>query len=129
MLQVMATMARKCSRARYYSPEELREEYVRAVFESCDFGNTEEVTTLYYIAKGLVKGRRAADELFLEWGDVDRVEATASTSAGQVTQRPHVHMHMCHQAGTNVTTSARCIATPGKRTTRRGATSRRACRV
>lgn len=46
MLQVMATMARKCSRARYYSPEELREEYVRAVFESCDFGGTEEVTTL-----------------------------------------------------------------------------------
>lgn len=122
-------MARKCSRARYYSPEELREEYVRAVFESCDFGNTEEVTTLYYIAKGLVKGRRAADELFLEWGDVDRVDATASTSAGQVTQRPHMHMHMCHQAGTNVTTSARCIATPGKRTTRRGAPSRRACRV
>ena len=99
MLQVMATMARKCSRARYYSPEELREEYVRAVFESCDFGNTEEVTTLYYIAKGLVKGRRAADELFLEWGDVDRVDATASTSAGQVRQRPHMHMHMCHQAG------------------------------
>ena len=129
MLQVMATMAHKCSRARYYSPEELREEYVRAVFESCDFGNTEEVTTLYYMAKGLVKGRRAADELFLEWGDVDRVDATASTSAGHVTQRPHMHMHMCHQAGTNVTTSARCIATPGKRTTRRGATSRRACRV
>ena len=46
MLQVMATMARKCSRTRYYSPEELREEYVRAVFESCDFGDTEEVTTL-----------------------------------------------------------------------------------
>ena len=87
-------MARKCSRARYYSPEELREEYVRAVFESCDFGNTEEVTTLYYIAKGLVKGRRAADELFLEWGDVDRVDATASTSAGQVRQRPqHAHAH------------------------------------
>ena len=88
MLQVMATMARKCSRARYYTPEELREEYVRAVFESCDFGNTEEVTTLYYIAKGLVKGRRAADER----GDVDRVDATASTSAGQVRQRPHVHV-------------------------------------
>ena len=70
--------------------EELREEYVRAVFESCDFGNTEEVTTLYYIAKGMVKGRRAADELFLEWGDVDRVEATASTAAGQVRQRPCV---------------------------------------
>ena len=92
MLQVMATMARKCSRTRYYSPEELREEYVRAVFESCDFDDTEEVTTLYYIAKGLVKGRRAADELFLEWGDVDRVDATASTSAGQVRQRPHVSL-------------------------------------
>ena len=78
------------ARARYYSPEELREEYVRAVFESCNFDDTEEVTTLYYIAKGLVKGRRAADELFLEWGDVDRVDATASTSAGQVRQRPHV---------------------------------------
>ena len=127
MLQVMATMARKCSRARYYSPEELREEYVRAVFESCDFGNTEEVTTLYYIAKGMVKGRRAADELFLEWGDVDRVEATASTAAGQVRHSAHVS-----PAGTHVRTllsSARCIATPGKRTTRRGATGRRACRV
>ena len=67
MLQVMATMARKCSRARYYSPEELREEYVRAVFESCDFGDTEEVTTLYYIAKGMVKGRRAAAKKRLAW--------------------------------------------------------------
>ena len=38
----------------------------------------------------MVKGRRAADELFLEWGDVDRVDATESTSAGQVRQRPHV---------------------------------------
>jgi len=75
--------------ARYYSPEELREEYVRAVFESCDFGGTEEVTTLYYIAKGMVKGRRAADELFLEWGDVDRVDATASTSAPT-----HAHAHV-----------------------------------
>ena len=52
MLQVMATMARKCSRALYYSPEELLEEYVRAVFESCDFGNTEEVTTLYSLSVG-----------------------------------------------------------------------------
>ena len=100
---------------------------MRAVFESCDFGNTEEVTTLYYIAKGMVKGRRAADELFLEWGDVDRVEATASTAAGQVRHSAHVS-----PAGTHVTTllsSARCIATPGKRTTWRGATGRRACRV
>ena len=116
-------MARKCT------PEELREEYVRAVFESCNFDDTEEVTTLYYIAKGMVKGRRAADELFLEWGDVDRVEATASTAAGQVRHSAHVHVS---PAGTHVTTllsSARCIATPGKRTTRRGATGRRACRV
>ena len=45
---------------------------------------------MYYIAKGMVKGRRAADELFLEWGEVDRVDATESTSAGQVSQRPHV---------------------------------------
>ena len=89
MLQVMATMARKCT------PEELREEYVRAVFESCNFDDTEEVTTLYYIAKGMVKGRRAADELFLEWGDVDRVDATESMtmSAGKVRQRPHWRLH------------------------------------
>ena len=45
---------------------------------------------MYYIAKGMVKGGRAADELFLEWGDVDRVEATASTAAGLVRQRPCV---------------------------------------
>ena len=86
MLQVMATMARKCSRARYYSPEELREEYVRAVFESCDFGNTEEVTTLYYIAKGLVKGRRAADcfssgVMWTEWMRRHRRRLVRSRSA------------------------------------------------
>ena len=92
MLQVMATMARKCSRARYYTPEELREEYVRAVFESCDFGNTEEVTTLYYIAKGLVKGRRAADELFLEWGDVDRVEARRRRSRRRLARSGSAHV-------------------------------------
>ena len=59
MLQVMATMARKCSRARYYTPEELREEYVRAVFESCDFGDTEEVTTLVLHCQGHGEGTRA----------------------------------------------------------------------
>ena len=92
MWQEMNTMACKCTRARYYSPEELREEYVRAVFESCDFGGTEEVTTLYYIAKGMVKGRRAADELFLEWGDVDRVEARRRRSRRRLARSGSAHV-------------------------------------
>ena len=85
--QVMKTMARKCTRARYYSPEYMREEYVRTAFEYVDWDETEEVTTLY-IAKDLVHWRRAADELWLEWGDVERVEATSSTTGGQVGEWP-----------------------------------------
>ena len=56
--QVMKTLARKCSRARFYSPEVLQKEYVRAAFECVDWDDTEEVTTLFYMAKDLVQGRR-----------------------------------------------------------------------
>ena len=74
-------MARKCRRARYYSPEVLREEFVRSAFETVNWDDTDEVTTLFYLTKDLVQGRRAADELWLEWRDVERVEATATTKA------------------------------------------------
>ena len=83
-------MARKCSRTRYYSPEYLREEYVRSVFKYVDWDNTEEVTTLYYLAKDMVQGRRAADELWLEWRDVERLAPSASTLGGQVGEQPSI---------------------------------------
>lgn len=54
----MKTLARKCSRARFYSPEVLQKEYVRAAFECVDWDDTEEVMTLFYMAKDLVQGRR-----------------------------------------------------------------------
>ena len=82
--QVMKTMARKCTRARYYSPEMMREEYVRSAYECVDWGETEEVSTLFYIAKDMVQGRRAADELMLDWDDVKKVDATESTTGGMV---------------------------------------------
>ena len=80
----MKTMARKCSRARYYSPEMLQKKYVYAMFECVDWDNTEEVTTLFYIAKDMVQGRRAADELMLDWDDIEKVDATGSTTGGMV---------------------------------------------
>ena len=83
----MKTMAKKCTRSRAYSPEVLREEYVRAAFECVDWDDTEEVTTLYYMAKDLVQGRRAADELMLQWSDVKYVEASATTTGGAVCQK------------------------------------------
>ena len=82
--KVMKTMARKCTRARYYSPELMREEYVRAVCECVDWDDAEEVTTLFYITKDLVQGRRAADEQMLEWDDVQKADATAATVGGMV---------------------------------------------
>jgi len=73
LLKVMKTLARKCSRARLYSPEVLAAEYVRAAFECVDWDDTEEVTTLFYMAKDLVMGRRAADELMLDWDKNDSI--------------------------------------------------------
>ena len=57
---------------------------MRAAFACCDWDDTEEVTTLFYMTKDLVQGRRAADELMLDWDDVQWVEATAETSGGAV---------------------------------------------
>ena len=53
-------MARKCTRARYYSPEMMREEYVRSAFECLNWDETEEVSTLFYIAKDMVQGAGGA---------------------------------------------------------------------
>ena len=82
--QVMKTLAIRCSRARYYSPEVMQVKFVRAAFDTVDWDNTEEVTTLFYLTKNLVQGRRAADELLLDWDDVEWVEATESTQGGGV---------------------------------------------
>ena len=42
------------------------------------------MTTLFYLTKNLVQGRRAADELMLDWDDVEVVEASESTQGGMV---------------------------------------------
>ena len=89
--QVMKTMARKCTRSRLHSPEVLREEYVHAAFVCVDWDETEEVLTLFYIAKDLVQGRRAADELMLDWDDMKQLDPTASTAGGMVSA--HVLNH------------------------------------
>ena len=80
----MKTLAKRCSRARYYSPEVMQAKFVRAVFDTVCWDNTEEVTTLFYLTKNLVQGRRAADELLLDWDDVEWVEASESTQGGGV---------------------------------------------
>ena len=82
-------MARKLTRSRKYSPEVITEEFVRAAFKCLDWDKTEEVSTLFYISKGLVQGRRAADELWLDWADVNKVDATESTTGGMVCVASH----------------------------------------
>ena len=80
----MKTMARKCTRARLYSPEQMHEKYVRAAFECVEWDDTEEVLMLFYISKDMVQGRRAADELMLDWDDVKQLDSTAMTVGGMV---------------------------------------------
>ena len=82
--QVMKTLAKRCSRQRKFSPEVMQAKFVRAAFDTVNWDNTEEVTTLFYLAKNLVWGRRASDELMLDWDDVEWVEATESTQGGAV---------------------------------------------
>jgi len=82
--KVMSVMVRKCGRKRYHSPELMCDKYVRAAFECVDWDDAEEVSTLFYIAKNLVQGRRAEDELWLDWSDVKMTEASESTKAGMV---------------------------------------------
>ena len=65
--QVMKTLAKRCSRQRKFSPEVMQAKFVRAAFDTVNWDNTEEVTTLFYLAKNLVWGRRASDELMLDW--------------------------------------------------------------
>ena len=62
----------------------MREEYVRAAFESVEWDDTEEVAMLFYIAKDMVQGRRAADELMLDWDDVKQLDSTAMAVGGMV---------------------------------------------
>ena len=52
----MKTLAIRCSRARYYSPEVMQVKFVRAAFDTVYWDNTEEVTTLFYLTKNLVQG-------------------------------------------------------------------------
>ena len=77
-------MARRCTRGRYYSPEVLQARFVRAAFDCVDWDDTEEVTTLFYMAKDLVQGRRAADELMLDWNDIEWFEASEESTGGAV---------------------------------------------
>ena len=58
--------------------------FVSAAFDTVYWDNTEEVTTLFYLTKNLVQGRRAADELLLDWDDVEWLEASESTQGGGV---------------------------------------------
>ena len=57
---------------------------MRAAFDCVDWDDTEEVTKLFYLTKDLVMGRRAADELMLDWDDIDWVAPTASSTGGAV---------------------------------------------
>eukprot|EP00966_Prymnesium_polylepis_P122101 2822508-Prymnesium_polylepis.2 len=65
-------MARRLGRARQHSPVEMEAAYVHAMWEHTDLDNTEEVQTLFYVAKNIVKGTRAApaDDFFLDWSDM-----------------------------------------------------------
>ena len=102
---------------------------MRAAFECVDWDDTEEVTTLFYMTKDLVEGRRAADELMLDWDDVERVEATAETAAGAV-RSVRVERNW-RRAADSCALCACCrqFATRGQRTTLNRGTSRRGCRA
>ena len=52
-----------------------------------DWDETEEVSTLFYIAKDMVQGRRAADELMLDWDDIAKVMKVLCEAQYHVTRK------------------------------------------
>ena len=60
----------------------LQAAYVHAMWEHTNLDDTEEVQTLFFIAKDIVKGARAVDDFFLDWADMEWVDATETQSSG-----------------------------------------------
>ena len=52
------------------------------MWEHTNLDDTEEVLTLFFIAKDIVKGTRAVDDFFLDWADMEWVEGTTTQSPG-----------------------------------------------
>ena len=75
-------MARKLGRARRQAAVEMEAAYVLAMWEATDLDDTEEVQTLFAVAKNVVKGTRSIDDYFLDWADMTWCEASATQKAG-----------------------------------------------
>ena len=78
----MTTMARKLGRARTHSPVEMEVAYVQAMWEATDLDDTEEVQTLFFVGKDIVKGTRSIDDFFLDWADMTWCEASETQKVG-----------------------------------------------
>jgi hypothetical protein len=79
---IMSTLAKVLGRGRAWSPIQIRAAYVDAMWRATDLNNTEEVLTLFYILKGIIKGTRASDDFFLDWSDMSFIEASEAQRAG-----------------------------------------------
>ena len=75
-------MARKLGRARKHSPVEMEAAYVHAMWKETDLDDTEEVQTLFFVAKDIVKGTRAIDDWALDWHGMKWVKASTTQTAG-----------------------------------------------
>ena len=53
------------------------------MWEHTNLDDTEEVQTLFFIAKDIVKWTRAVDDFFLDWADMEWVDATETQSSGR----------------------------------------------
>ena len=78
----MKTMARKLGRARKHSPVEMEAAYVHAMWPETNLDDTEEVLTMLFVGKDIVKGTRAIDDFFLDWADMKWVEPSDMSKGG-----------------------------------------------
>ena len=85
--KVMGTLVNKLGRHRKHRPKMIELAFVKAVLETTDLDNTEEVLTAAYMTKNIVRNQRAIDEFNLDWSNVTWHEAAAGTSSTTATRQ------------------------------------------
>ena len=89
--KVMATLVRKLGRHTKHKPRMLQLAFLKAVLETMDLDDTDEVLTAAYMAKNVVRNQRAMDEFNLDWSDVTWHEA-AEAGDGTTATRQGLHL-------------------------------------
>mgnify|MGYP006092253039 CR=1 FL=1 len=84
---VMNTMVHKLGRHRKHRPKMIQLTYIRAVLETTDFDNADEVLTAAYMAKNVVRNQRAIDEFNLDWANVTWHEGTEEADGSSATRQ------------------------------------------